>query len=74
MTGVFNKAAQAYKKGRYIKATGNKDLYKSAKEIKKLNELSGTQKFVGTAVGGGLGTAAVIYKAEDVGTIGEIFF
>ena len=25
-------------------------------------------------VGGGFGTAAVIYKAEDVGTIGEIFF
>ena len=25
-------------------------------------------------VGGGLGTAAVIYKAEDVGTIGDIFF
>jgi len=74
MTGVFNKAAQAYKKGKYIKATGNKDLYKAAKEIKKLNELSGTQKFVATAVGGGFGTAAVIYKAEDIGTIGEIFF
>ena len=25
-------------------------------------------------MGGGFGTAAVIYKAEDVGTIGEIFF
>ena len=60
MTGLFNKAVQAYKKGKYIKATGNKDLYKAAKEIKKLNELSGTQKFVATAVGGGFGTAAVI--------------
>jgi hypothetical protein len=74
LTGVFNKAVQAYKKGKYIKATGNANLYKAAKEIKKLNQLSGTQKFVGTMVGGGLGTAAVIYKSEDVGTIGDWFF
>ena len=74
MTEIFNKAVQAYKKGKYIKATGNTNLYKAAKEVKKLNELSGTQKFVATSIGGGLGTAAVIYKAEDVGTIGEIFF
>jgi len=74
MTGIFNKAVQAYKKGKYIKATGNTNLYKAAKEVEKLNTLSGTQKFVGTMVGGGLGTAAVIYKAEDVGTIGDIFF
>ena len=74
MTGLFNKAVQAYKKGKYIKATGNKNLYEAAKEVKKLNELTGTQKFVGTMVGGGFGTAAVIYKSEDVGTIGDIFF
>ena len=74
MTGLFNKAVQAYKKGKYIKATGNTNIYKAAKEVQKLNQLSGTQKFVGTMVGGGLGTAAVIYKAEDVGTIGDIFF
>ena len=74
MTDIFNKAVQAYKKGRYIKATGNTNLYKAAKEVKKLNELSGTQKFVATSIGGGFGTAAVIYKAEDVGTIGDIFF
>ena len=74
ITGIFNTAVQAYKKGKYIKATGNTNLYKAAKEVKKLNELTGTQKFVGTMVGGGFGTAAVIYKAEDVGTIGEIFF
>jgi len=74
MTGLFNKAVQAYKKGKYIKATGNTNMYKASKEIQKLNTLSGTQKFVGTMVGGGLGTAAVIYKAEEVGTIGDIFF
>ena len=54
MTGVFNKAVQAYKKGRYIKATGNKNLYKAAKEVKKLNQLSDRQKFWATAVGGGM--------------------
>ena len=74
MTGLFNKAVQAYKKGKYIKATGNKNLYEAAKEVKKLNELTSTQKFAGIMVGGGFGTAAVIYKSEDVGTIGEIFF
>ena len=74
MTGIFNKAVQAYKKGKYIKATGNTNMYKAAKEIEKLNKLSGTQKFGGTMIGGGFGTAAVIYKAEDVGTIGDIFF
>jgi len=74
ITGIFNKAVQAYKKGKYIKATGNTNLYKAAKEVKKLNELSGTQKFVATSIGGGFGTAAVIYKAEDIGTIGELFF
>ena len=74
MTGIFNKAVQAYKKGKYIKATGNTNLYKAAKEVKKLNKLSDRQKFVATSIGGGFGTAAVIYKAEDVGTIGEIFF
>ena len=74
MTGLFNKAVQAYKKGKYIKATGNTNLYKAAKEVKKLNELSGTQKFVATSIGGGFGTAAVIYKAEDIGTLGELVF
>ena len=74
MTSVFNKAVQAYKKGRYIKATGNKNLYKAAKEVKKLNQLSDRQKFWATAVGGGMGTAAVIYKSEDVGTLGDLAF
>jgi len=74
MTGIFNKAVQAYKKGKYIKATGNTNMYKAAKEIQKLNKLSDRQKFVGTMIGGGFGTAAVIYKSEDVGTIGDIFF
>ncbi len=74
ITDIFNKSVQAYKKGKYIKATGNTNLYKAAKEVKKLNELSGTQKFLATSIGGGFGTAAVIYKAEDVGTLGELVF
>ena len=40
MTGLFNKAVQAYKKGKYIKATGNTNMYKAAKEVQKLNQLS----------------------------------
>ena len=74
ITGVFNKASQAYRKGRYIKATGNTDLYKAAKKIKDLNKLSDRQKFWATAIGGGAGTAAVIYKAEDVGSLGDLVF
>ena len=74
LIGAFNKASQAYRKGRYIKATGNTDLYKAAKKIKDLNKLSDRQKFWATAIGGGAGTAAVIYKAEDVGSLGDLVF
>ena len=31
-------------------------------------------KFVGVTVGGGIGTGAVIMKAEDIGTFGDMFF
>jgi hypothetical protein len=74
VTDAFNKSVRAYKKGRYIKATGNKNLYEAAKEVKNLNKLSKTQRFVAEAVGGGFGTAAVIYKAEDMGTLGDLAF
>ena len=70
---VFNAAEKAYKKGKLIKASGNTNLYQTAKEVSNLNKLSGKQKFVAAAVGGGFGTAAVIYKAEDIGTFGDIF-
>jgi len=70
---VFNVAEKAYKKGKLIKASGNVNLYRTIKEVKNLNNLSGKQKFVAAMVGGGFGTASVIYKAEDIGTFGDIF-
>ena len=38
---------------------------KTAKKVRDLNKLSKTDKFVGVTVGGGIGTGAVIMKAED---------
>ena len=42
--------------------------------IQELNKLSDRQKFWATAIGGGVGTSAVIYKAEDVGSLGDLVF
>ena len=70
---IFNRAYDAIKNGRYARTAGNSNLYKIAKETKKLNTLSGKQKFVGLVVGGGL-SGGVVYDAEDIGTFGDWFF
>ena len=70
---MYNKAASAIKKKKYLRTAGNKDGYKLAKEVEKWNKLSGKQKFVGLFVGGGV-TGGVVYDAENIGTFGDIFF
>jgi len=70
---MYNKAASAIKKKKYLRTAGNKEGYKLAKEVSKWNKLSGKQKFVGLFVGGGV-TGGVIYDAENIGTFGDIFF
>ena len=70
--GISNKIVRAIKGDKYVKTTGNKNLSKAVEKVAKLNQLSGKQKFAALVVGGGLGTGAVIMKAEDIGTFGDI--
>ena len=70
---IADKVVNTMSKGTYV-STKSKDLYKTAKKVRDLNKLSKTDKFVGVTVGGGIGTGAVIMKAEDIGTFGDIFF
>ena len=65
----------AYKKKKYIKATGKegKNMYKAAKKAKQLKKISYGREF-GAVAFGGLTTAAGIYDIEDIGTFGDIFF
>ena len=70
---IADKVVNTMSKGSYV-STKSKDLYNTAKKVKDLNKLSKTDKFVGVTIGGGLGTGAVIMKAEDIGTFGDIFF
>ena len=70
---IADKMVNAVNRGTYV-STKSKDLYKASKKVKELNKLSKMDKFVGVTVGGGIGTGAVIMKAEDIGTFGDLFF
>ena len=71
--GMADKIINAMKNNRYVSTSGNINALKAAKEAKRLNKLSNFDKFVGVTVGGGIGTAAVVMKAEDIGTFGDMF-
>jgi hypothetical protein len=71
--GMADKIIDAMKNNRYVSTSGNINALKAAKEAKRLNKLSNFDKFVGVTVGGGIGTAAVVMKAEDIGTFGDMF-
>ena len=70
---IYNRAYDAVKNGKYARTAGNKNVYEVAAEAKRLNKLSGKQKFVGLVVGGGL-SGGIVYDAEDIGTFGDWFF
>jgi hypothetical protein len=70
---LADKLVGKIKKDRYVKTTNNKNLYNVKKKVDQLNKASGFDKFVGVTVGGGLGAGAVVMKAEDIGTFGDIF-
>ena len=70
---IADKMVNTVNRGTYV-STKSKDLYKAGKKVKELNKLSKMDKFVGVTVGGGIGTGAVIMKAEDIGTFGDLFF
>ena len=70
---IADKMISAVKRGTLV-SSKSKDLFNATKKVKELNKLSKTDKFVGVTVGGGIGTGAVIMKAEDIGTFGDMFF
>ena len=59
------------KGGRYVKTTNNVNAAKAVKEANKLNKITGTDKFVAIAVGGGIGTGFIVSDVEDIGTFGD---
>lgn len=72
---ISQKARQlvkSIKSKKYVKTTNNKTLSKAKDKIDNLNKKSGFDKWAGITVGGGLGVGAVVMKAEDIGTIGDI--
>ena len=59
----------AIKGGRYVKTTNNVNAARAVKEANKLNKITGTDKFVAIAVGGGIGTGFIVSDVEDIGTV-----
>jgi len=59
------------KGGRYVKTSNNVNAARAVKEANKLNKITGTDKFVAIAVGGGLGAGFIVSDVEDIGTFGD---
>lgn len=75
VTNLATKSRQlvnAIKTNRYAKTLNNPNVTKAIEKATKLNQASKTDKFIGVAVGGGIGTGAVVMKVEDIGTFGDI--
>ena len=62
----------AVKTNRYGKTVDNFNLSKAASKAKNLNKPNGFDKFVAVSLGGGFGGGAIVMKAEDIGTFGDI--
>ena len=75
---VITKASQkvrqlvnAIKTGRYVKTTNNINAARAVKKANDLNKITGTDKFIGIAVGGGVGGGFIVSNVEDIGTFGD---
>mgnify|MGYP003133234981 CR=1 FL=1 len=62
----------AVKTNRYGKTVDNVNLTKAASKAKQLNKPNGFDKFAAITIGGGFGGGALVMKAEDIGTFGDI--
>jgi len=61
----------AVKTGRYVKTTNNINAAKAVKKAKDLNRITGKDKFIAIAVGGGVGGGFIVSDVEDIGTFGD---
>lgn len=63
--------AKSIKNKKYTKTLGNDNLRKAGEKAAELNKGSTWPKWVGVAVGGGVGAGALVAKVEDIGTFGD---
>ena len=61
----------AIKQGRYVKTTNNINAARAVKKAKDLNRITGKDKFIAIAVGGGVGGGFIVSDVEDIGTFGD---
>ena len=68
LAGVLTKSI---KNKKYTKTLGNNNLRKAGEKAAELNKGANWPKWVGVAVGGGVGAGALVAKVEDIGTFGD---
>ena len=61
----------AVKTGRYVKTTNNINAARAVKKANDLNKITGKDKFIAIAVGGGVGGGFIVSDVEDIGTFGD---
>ena len=61
----------AIKGGRYVKTTNNVNAARAVKKANDLNRITGKDKFIAIAVGGGVGGGFIVSDVEDIGTFGD---
>ena len=59
------------KGGRYVKTTNNVNAARAVKKANDLNRITGKDKFVAIAVGGGVGGGFIVSDVEKIGTFGD---
>ena len=59
------------KSGRYVKTTNNVNAARAVKKANDLNRITGKDKFIAIAVGGGVGGGFIVSDVEDIGTFGD---
>ena len=63
-------AMKAANRGKYFKATG--EVKKLADDVANLNLKGATNRFIGGALGGGVGEATFVGDVEKIGTFGDL--
>jgi hypothetical protein len=59
------------KGGRYVKTSNNVNAARAVKKANDLNKITGKDKFIAIAVGGGVGGGFIVSDVEDIGTFGD---
>ena len=60
------KLVDGIKTGRYVRTTNNVNAARALKKANDLNKITNTDKFIGIAVGGGIGGGFIVSNVEDI--------